>query len=209
MRQTLMVCCPGDMINAGTVQSLIGFIYALQHNWNVHLLLGGRVGIYATRNDALGGLPVNSVEVCPFQNIPYDYILWVDNDMVFTSDDFHALLKHDTDVVSGLYHNTPFTYCAAKTQTWDRKEYDFLDDKNIKGKKLIEVSWAGFGFMLVKNGVFEALGYPWFKQSIIKNRGFDEAGAEDESFGYRIQHETDYTIYVDPTVKLKHLKLGG
>lgn len=208
MKQALMVCCPGEWIRDQTTGSLLGLLYLLQSTWSVHLYVGGTVGIYASRNSLLG-LPVNGVEVCPFQNIPYDYILWVDNDMVFTPDDFHALLKHDKDIVSGLYRNIPFTYCAAKTKAWDRDDYDFLDDDNIRDQKLIEVSWAGFGFMLVKNGVFESLGYPWFKQSIIKNQGFDEAGAEDESFGYRLQHETDYKIYVDPAVKLKHLKIEG
>ena len=205
MKETLVICCPGKFIYEHTVQSLLALIYTLYGKWNVYLMTGGRNGIYASRNSILGK-PVNPAEPRPFKDLEYDFILWVDNDIEFRPDDFQRLYDRNLDIVSGLYRNTPKTYCAVITKDWDRENYRFIDDWWINTTVLEEVNWVGFGFLLIKQGVFESLGYPWIQQRMIKSGGIDEVGAEDESFGYRIQHETDYKMYIDPEVVLEHHK---
>ena len=35
--------------------------------------------------------------------IDYDYIMWIDSDIVFKPEQFFKLLDHDRDIISGLY----------------------------------------------------------------------------------------------------------
>jgi len=133
----------------------------------------------------------------------YDYIMWIDSDQVFESDDFSKLLEHDKDIVSGLYLRKP--------------QSDSLSDVPIEfacfnedGKRLYtnEVNgelrkvWSnGMGWMLIKKGVFEKIEYPWFGP-IIEGLGFH---GEDVSFQLRAK-DVGFESYVDTSIIVGHEK---
>jgi len=80
----------------------------------------------------------------------------------------------------------------------------------LEGKKeLIEVDYTGFGWLLVKKGVFESLDYPWFKplwhemnKEELKIKDFS---SEDVSFCKQVR-EKGYKIYIDPEIRVGHEK---
>jgi len=37
------------------------------------------------------------------KQLDYDYMLWIDSDIIFTVEQFDKLLSHQADIVSGLY----------------------------------------------------------------------------------------------------------
>ena len=39
----------------------------------------------------------------PFNGIDYDYMMWIDSDMQFTTDNFFELYNMDKDIASGWY----------------------------------------------------------------------------------------------------------
>ena len=133
----------------------------------------------------------------------YDYIMWIDSDQVFESNDFSKLLEHDKDIVSGLYLRKP--------------QSDSLSDVPIEfacfnedGKRLYtnEVNgelrkvWSnGMGWMLIKKGVFEKIEYPWFGP-IIEGLGFH---GEDVSFQLRAK-DIGFDSYVDTSIIVGHEK---
>ena len=47
--------------------------------------------------------PEEGLDQQVFKGQEYDYILWLDDDIVFTPEDFEKLYKEDKDVISGLY----------------------------------------------------------------------------------------------------------
>ena len=50
--------------------------------------------VYHVRNMCLGGDVTKGARQKPFQgNIDYDYIMWIDSDMVFKPEDFTALIN--------------------------------------------------------------------------------------------------------------------
>ena len=88
--------------------------------------------------------------------IDYDYMMWIDSDIVFEPHNFKQLLGHEKDIVSGLYmiQKTPGIYdvpdeyacIGLDNQRFNRFEYEGT-------RELIEVKANGMGWMLVKKGV--------------------------------------------------------
>lgn len=172
--------------------------------------------VYYARNKCLGGDNLRGVQQKPFNGeVDYDYIMWIDSDIVFTPEHFFKLLKHNKDIVSGLYmmeNNKNF----ATVKHWDEEffkkngYFQFLTRQDIKNKKnLFEVDYTGFGWMLIKKGVFESLSYPWFQpvwsEFQINENTVKDFSAEDVGF-CRLVQEKNYKVYVDPEVIVGHEK---
>jgi GT2 family glycosyltransferase len=150
----------------------------------------------------------------PFDGkLNYDYIMWIDSDIIFQVQDFFTLLKHgDKDIVSGLYlMDGGKQYAVVKS--WDEKfftehgTFQFLEPSDISDKKeLIEVSYSGMGFMLIKRGVYENIDYPWFEpQHFTFQQNVSDFASEDVSFCKKAQ-EKGFKIYVDTSVIVGHEK---
>jgi GT2 family glycosyltransferase len=150
--------------------------------------------------------------IAPFHNkIDYSHIMWIDSDSIFTPEDVINLLNRDKDIVSGLVKKTPFIYAAGKmdpTKNFFQKES--LTDDDVQGTELIESDGVGLAFMLVKKGVFESIKAPWFATTAIDEptgpNGKIYVG-EDIYFCIKAK-EAGYKIWLDPTVKVGHLKMG-
>jgi len=160
----------------------------------------------------LGGNTILGINQKPFNSkIEYDYILWIDSDIIFTPEQFEKLLANDKDIVSGLYRMENYTQFAA-VKEWDEEYFkknggfQFLTDEDVKGKLLpFQVSYAGLGFTLVKKGVFESLEYPWFKPHFQKIGEAVDFSMEDVGFCLDAK-EKGYEIWIDPTVIVGHQK---
>jgi hypothetical protein len=133
--------------------------------------------IHETRNICMGADPNGGKNQIPFDGWDYDYILFIDSDMIFNFLHLKTLLDHDKDIVTGWYalqlrHNN--NERLASILNWNnsdtfpnqiytvselsfRKE-DLMDDES----SLMKVDATGMGFILVKRGVFEKIGFPWF-----------------------------------------------
>jgi GT2 family glycosyltransferase len=138
-----------------------------------------------------------------YGEIDYDYIMWIDSDMIFKPEDVEKLISHNVDIVSGLCKRDPYTFAFSKledkpfSQIMGQTEADIPD-------KLFEVKAVGAAFLLVKRGVFESIKRPWFSTTLVEN---DFVG-EDVYFCIKAR-EAGYKIWIDPSVKIKHLKLGS
>lgn len=95
-----------------------------------------------------------------------DYLLFVDADIQFRPEDVLAMMSFDKDLICGPYPkkhiNWPVIIEAIKGGTHDPEileklvgEYVFTPlDNETKMEKIIRVSEAGTGMMLIKRGVF-------------------------------------------------------
>jgi hypothetical protein len=151
--------------------------------------------------------------VAPFYGkIDYSHIMWIDSDSIFTPENFDSLLARDKDIVSGLVKKTPYIYLAGKidpTKNFFQKES--LTEEDIQGTDLIETDGVGFPFMLVKKGVFESIKAPWFATDAIDEPSGPNGKiyvGEDIYFCIKAK-EAGYKIWLDPTVKVGHLKMGA
>ena len=144
--------------------------------------------------------------------ISYDYMLWIDSDIVFDNKAFDKLLKLNKPIVSGWY-SQPGGY----TPVVEHMEDDFFEKhgayKFISAKEMSELKspfkadYTGFGWILIKKGVFEKLPYPWFapKRRTI-GQDIEDMCSEDVAFCLDAK-TAGFEIWVDPSVRVGHEKI--
>lgn len=170
-RLTVIFCVPGQLFSTMFLYNWSRLLqWCEQNNVNYGFSIVADPNIYNVRNLCLKGDISKGRDQKPFQGkIDYDFILWIDSDIMFTLDQLQKLLSHDTNIVSGLYlmangkeYATANPWKVGESENIQRSIH--LTPSDISGKKdLIEVPYTGFGFILVKQGVFEVLEYPWFR----------------------------------------------
>jgi GT2 family glycosyltransferase len=143
-------------------------------------------------------------------DLEYDYIMWIDSDMVWEPEQVFELLKHDKDMVSAI------TMIDEKrcncVELGDKKDYELMDYDKL-GDGLTEVETCGFAFLLIKRGVFEKVGFPWFRPVYSYYEEIDTEKAVSEDIGFCIlAREKGVKVYADPNIIVGHEKrriLGG
>ena len=130
----------------------------------------------------------------------FDYILWLDSDMVFPSYVLQQFMQDDKDIVAGLYfrRNYPFTPVAFSEL---RRENGVLQMKDLEEwpDKMFEVDGVGFGCVLMKTDVFyDVQGRFGNMFAPIGNNG------EDVAFCWRAR-QCGYKIFCDPSLICGHV----
>ena len=76
-----------------------------------------------------------------------------------------------------------------------------------KRKKPFTVDYTGFGWVMIQNGVFEQLKYPWFapQMQIFESGEVQDMCGEDVSFCLDAQ-EKGFEIWCDPRIRVGHEK---
>lgn len=223
----LVFCLPGNA--SSTLQALslhvvlmdlmvMGKVIGVAHSTscNIYSVRNGCLGMHGSRRDQK-----------PFEGRYRDYekMIWVDSDNVITTEQVLRLLSHDVDMVGGWYRQ----YSNGVINDENKAAcglWKYGDGKNeirpfLVGeipsmprddKGLIEVDYAGFGLMAVKNGVFESFEYPWFQSWLIEweHEGVRMADimTDDSGFCFRAK-EKGFKVYIDPQVRLPHEKKVG
>lgn len=138
----------------------------------------------------------------------YDKIFWIDSDISWSIDNFQRLWASDLDIVGGLYQTAPDGRVAVAKFDSEGfptvvREQDFI----LEEQRILEVYGLGFGFIAMKQGVFEACSRPWFYMRSIRwpQLDFDTNLGEDYSFCVNAR-EAGFKTYLDLEVKVKHHK---
>lgn len=134
----------------------------------------------------------------------FDYVLWLDSDMVFP-DDFHermlkTMTDNDLDILSGIYYKRKPPYSPVifdrmrlNGKTWD---YSWVEDVP---DHLFEIEACGFGCVLLKTEVLLSVqmkhGYMFHPM---------QNGGEDIAFCCRAR-DCGYKIMCDPTIVCGHV----
>jgi hypothetical protein len=211
--KTIVFCLPGNSFSGNFLLCFTRLItYCIQQGYQFTVFCKQSCNIYYVRNMCLGGDLSKGENQKPYNgDIDYDYLMWIDSDIIFTPEQFQKLINDDKDVVSGLYRMENGTQFAT-VKDWDEKYFEknlsfqFLTPEDIKDKKeLFDVSYTGFGFILIKRGVFERMTYPWFKQMEQRIGNMVDMCMEDVTFCLRAK-ELGYKINIDPQVIVGHEK---
>jgi hypothetical protein len=168
--------------------------------------------IYYSRNLCLQGDLRRGAGQKPFNELNYDYVMWIDSDIIFNINHFISLLTCRLDVVSGLYLMENRTHLATvrdmeMSVLKEQGHFNFLSPQDIESQKdPFEVTYTGMGFMLIKAGVFEKMTYPWFEPTYIQeNQGIVDFTTEDVTFGIKLK-KLGIKLWVDPKVIVGHEK---
>lgn len=207
---------PGNHFSKEFLQSWSDLLFNLMSlGHTVKMSCAYDANVFYARARCLCTETLKGKEQKPFNNtLDYDYMFWIDSDIVFTPQQVLKLIGHGKDIVSGCYimhDNNHYPIVEEMNDEYYLKNghYHFLDRAALGEKKdLFEVAYVGFGFMCVKKGVFESMTYPHFAPVHV-NFGTDylsEYASEDVSWCIHAR-EKGYKVLVDPEVVVIHQKL--
>ena len=137
----------------------------------------------------------------------YDWLLWIDSDMVWEPSCLERLMSWNYDVISACCPINKHGVLGAmklspelvpKQVTW----WDLaLEDSPV------EVDGVGFGFLLIKYGVMESMKRPWFgiRKSRLDGVEFPVNFGEDYSFCMGLK-DSGYSVWLDPGATVQHMK---
>lgn len=209
----VVICCPGSKFSSrflGCLTKLLkhfdnkGYEYRLSTTFSRN--------IYETRNKCLLGKPENGKDQLPFYGEDYTHILWIDDDITFVPKDFDLLHEADKDVISGFYIMADGKQYAA-VKVWDEKHFQehatfpFMTPDDIRdGKRPTRVEYVGFGWLLVKRGIFEQMSYPWFEPTYLNIREAEDFSMEDVTFCLKCK-KLGVPVFGHPKVIVGHNKV--
>jgi len=211
--KTIIYCLPGKEFSGEFLECWSNTISdTFKNGLNIAVSRQYSAVVYYARNLCLGADVLRGRQQKPFNgSIKYDYLMWIDSDMIWDPSQMFKLMSHNVDIVGGIYKMQDEIHYAT-VKDWNENyfkqngTFQFMTDNDL-GTTLTEVTYNGFGFMLIKYGVFESMEYPWFRPIYydLGNNVYDFT-AEDVGF-CRMAKDAGFKIYIDPTVIVKHQKL--
>jgi len=159
----IIFCVPGRNFSNNFLTSWTKLLkYCHENGIQAELSSGYTSIVHLARYTCLGINPQSDCNPClnPFgEEIDYDYLMWIDSDMVFKPEDFQKLIDADKQVITGLAKIEASKYYAC----WVGKEDTRIDQGFLeKNSGVIEASFTGMAFMLIKKGVYELMQFPYF-----------------------------------------------
>jgi hypothetical protein len=130
-----------------------------------------------------------------------EWVLFLDDDHVWTDDHLMQLLAHDEMIVGSLYfrRQPPFAPLAFSHMD-DDGTYTAIDLSKLPAEGLLKVHAVGTAGLLVRSEVFRAIEPPWFEWGKVDNW---EAG-EDIIFCEKAR-DAGFDVYVDLGSQLGHM----
>lgn len=207
----VLIATPGNNFTAGYVKSLLKTIFMLNQekiSWN--FLNSGGSFIPVVREQTIAGWDFdnpNLKEPCG-GDFTYDKIFWIDSDIEWETKDFFKLYDSDKDIISGCYlvedRHSPI---------YEKPRSPMMSEKTLLSKKdIFKVSGVGFGFLAIKQGVFEKMPRPWFGSVSVPNDDPNKkSDVESLLIGEDLAWSTKaircgFEIWVDPKVRVSHQK---
>jgi len=202
-KKIVSVCLPGSNFSGAWLRHWNELFAHLMKTCYVYLNYAEGNNIYQVRN---------LISKCAL-NFPTkpDYILWIDSDNLVSAKGFEhlkAAIEFDEDGervdACGAWYRIPNgkggSFIAAGPI--DRSKSHLIEQEVIDSKTLVEVGFMGFGFLLMKREVLEAMGEQAFIPTFNGEWCTDDGGFCDRAV------QQGFKLYVNPLVFSPHLKLN-
>lgn len=214
----IIFCLPGNNFSGDFMMNFIDLLHFLASkkiNYQISQQYSSMVN-YA-RCKCAGADVKKGIIQKPFGGADYDYMMWIDSDIIFNNKLFTKLLDLDKDIASGWYAQPGgtasggfYTPCVEKMDDVFFKKhgsYEFLTSEGLEQKKHpFVVDYIGFGWVLIKKGVFESIKYPWFAPKLLDlGDGIQDVCSEDVSFCHDAK-DSGFDIWLDPACRVGHEK---
>jgi len=226
--KTIVFCLPGRGCSFQFLKSFVQMSFDLvQSGLGIQISQDYSSMVNFARCKVLGANVLRGPNQKPWDGkLNYDYQLWIDSDIVFNTEKFWQLCdlalpasdsedQKEKEIVGGWYctEDGRTTSVAHWLEEDDfRKNGGVMNHETIesmsKRRKPFTVDYTGFGWVLIKNGVFENLEYPWFapKMQVFESGNVQDMCGEDVSFCLDAK-EKGYEIWCDPRIRVGHEKI--
>ena len=231
--KAIVFCLPGRGVSYTYLKNFVQLCFDLvQNGCSIQISQDYSSMVNFARCKCLGANVLRGPKQKPWDGkLKYDYQLWIDSDIVFDSTKFWQLcdMAIPADAVNedgSVDESKKRAICAGWYCTEDGKttsvahwleEDDFRSNGGVMNHETIEsiskrrkpftVDYTGFGWLLIENGVFESLEYPWFapKMQVFESGEVQDMCGEDVSFCLDAK-EAGFEIWCDPRVRVGHEK---
>lgn len=216
--KSIVFCLPGRGVSYTYLKSFVQLCFDLvQAGASIQISQDYSSMVNFARCKCLGANVLRGPDQIPWDGrLKYDWQLWIDSDIVFNSEKFWQLILMDKDIAAGWYATEDGQ--TTSVAHWLDEE-DFRGNGGVMNHETVEsiskrrkpftVDYTGFGWVLIKHGVFEHpdLKYPWFapKMQIFESGEVQDMCGEDVSFCLDAK-EAGFEIWCDPRVRVGHEK---
>jgi hypothetical protein len=199
----IVIATPGSMITNAFVRSLTKTIKVLEENkitwqfvnYESPTLRHARERVINDRDDDQFDSEL------PFSGqFTYNKIMWIDSDIQWEPEDLLKLYRSEREIISGAYLQTNGTVAVSFDETSSPYPYQ------IPTARESIVTSCGFGFLCVKQGVFEVLPRPWFDNFLFNKDGTVASYATEDSAWCAKARAHGFKIWLDPNVRVIHNK---
>ena len=216
--KSIVFCLPGRGVSYTYLKNFVQMSFDLvQMGASIQISQDYSSMVNFARCKCLGANVLRGADQIPWDGkLKYDYQLWIDSDIVFNTEKLLQLVLMDKDIASGWYMTEDgFTTSVAH---WTDED-DFRAAGGVmnhetgesisKRKKPFTVDYAGFGWILIKHGVFEhkEMKYPCLapKMQVFESGEVQDMCGEDVSFCLDAI-AAGFEIWCDPRVRVGHEK---
>lgn len=137
----------------------------------------------------------------------FQWLMFLDDDVIPPGDVFARLASHNKDIVSGLYLRRQEPICPVAMTIAADGSSKWVTSWNPP-ECLAEVDLVGAGCLLIHRRVLEGMTKPWFDweigRKVPEGRG---AMSEDYTFCLAAK-KAGFKIFLDTSVRCKHVGLG-
>lgn len=198
--------------------------------WGGSDIYAARNFCLAYPDERFGNWPTKHADYLPWNGqLKYDRILWIDSDIAFSPQDVENIIAHEgADIVSGCVKTDQMEfalkYFGKQNPEGDKPGYTYantvtefkLDEnqkpipafdlwaKTANEDGLVEVDAAGGAFLCVRPGVYEKMGFPWYR-TVVQENIAEISTTEDIGFSVRAKQH-GFRIWADPMVRVVHDK---
>ena len=220
----IVFCLPGRGVSYTYLKNFVQLCFDIvQNGMSIQISQDYSSMVNFARCKCLGANVLRGPDQIPWDGkLEYDYQIWIDSDIVFNTQQFWQLLDladngeegGEKEIVAGWYatEDGQTTSVAHWLEEDDfRKNGGVMNHETVesisKRKKPFTVDYTGFGWVAIKNGVFEKLPYPWFapKMQVFESGAVQDMCGEDVSFCLDAIEE-GFEIWCDPRIRVGHEK---
>lgn len=216
--KTVVTCMPGRGCSYAFLKNYVSMMITLREN-GVNMVMAQDYSsmVNFARCKVLGAHVLRGPDQKPWDGrVEYDYQLWIDSDIIFNTEKFLQLVLMDKDIAAGWYC-TEDGKTVAVAHWLDEKDFrsngGLMNNETIETmanrKKPFSCDYVGFGWVLIKKGVFEHkdMKYPWFAPQL---QVFEDGAVQDfcgEDVGFCLDaKKAGFEIWCDPRIRVGHEK---
>ena len=227
--KAIVFCLPGRGCSYQFLKSFVQLCFDLvQNQMSIQISQDYSSMVNFARCKCLGANVLRGPKQIPWDGkLKYDYQLWIDSDIVFSTEKFWQLAdlavpgpdkdgiaQAEKEIVAGWYatedgHTTSVAHWLDEDDF--RKNGGVMNHETVesmsKRRKPFTVDYTGFGWVMIRKGVFERLEYPWFapKMQVFESGKVQDMCGEDVSFCLDAK-EADVETWCDPRIRVGHEK---
>jgi len=233
--KAIVFCLPGRGVSYTFLKNFVQLCFDLvQNKMSIQISQDYSSMVNFARCKCLGANVLRGPDQLPWDGkLEYDYQLWIDSDIMFSTEKFWQLCdlalpadaldeqgepvpENERNIAAGWY-STEDGKTTSVAHWLD--EDDFRSNGGVmnhemvdgisKRKKPFTVDYTGFGWVMIKKGVFEheEMKYPWFapKMQVFESGAVQDMCGEDVSFCLDAM-DAGFKIWCDPRIRVGHEK---